>query len=60
VVVEDFVTVIPGVLTIGMSSDACASAVWFECAVTLLCNSPLPAVGEPFASNSACVKLCVA
>ena len=32
----------------------------FDDAVTVFASLPLPAVGEPFASSSACVNVCVA
>ena len=36
------------------------SGVSFELAVTVLESTPLPGVGDPFASISACVNVCVA
>ena len=43
-----------------MPNSAVASGASFELAVTSLYSTPLPAVGDPFASSSACVKVCVA
>src|SRR5262245_42305728 len=37
-----------------------AGGGWTDVAVTWLKSAPLPAVGEPFASSSAWVKVCVA
>ena len=43
-----------------MPNSAVASGASFELAVTVLNSTPLPAVGDPFASSSACVNVCVA
>ena len=36
------------------------SGTWSDDTVTVFASSPLPATGEPFASSSACVNVCVA
>src|SRR5262249_37201220 len=46
----------PGVGTIGMARPAVAAGAWFDVTVTVFASTPLPAVGEPFASSSACVN----
>ena len=59
-VVELFETVIDGVCVIGISRVSVVSGASFELAVTIFVREPLAAVGEPLASSSACVKVCVA
>ena len=59
-VVELFSTVIAGFCVIGIVRSSVVGPVSFESAVTTLYSTPLSAVGDPFASSSACVKVCVA
>ena len=53
-------TAIVGRCEIGMSRVSVAFGVSLEVAVTSLDRLPLPARGEPFASSSAWLKVCVA
>ena len=55
-----FTIVIAGFCVIGISRLSVASGASVDEAVTLFVRFPLPGVGEPFASSSACVKVCVA
>src|SRR4051794_17818428 len=56
----DFTRLSFGRRTIGISSLSLAGGDWVDVAVTVFASTPLPATGEPFASNSACVNTCVA
>ena len=56
----DFTSVNSGNRTIGITRSSVAVGAWSEVAVTVFARRPLPAVGEPFASSSAWVKVCVA
>ena len=56
----DFASVSFGVCTIWIARLSVSGDAWFDVAVTVFASLPLPAVGEPFASSSACVNVCVA
>ena len=43
-----------------MARRSVTEAASFDDTVTVFASTPLPATGEPFASSSACVNVCVA